>query len=120
VLRFLQDDNRPFVQYLFAQAAAYMLAQQVFYRFELAPFAKLDLTFRFDETRLKDRPVLPEYYGDYFSIDLANQTFTDSILMTTVRMLRVTDAGVSTPELRETLERFERDNLPSNVRAQWQ
>jgi len=119
-LRFLQNDQRPLFQYLAALAAAYLITQGVFFHFKLAPFANVYVRLQLDERRLADQHglVLPQYYEDRLTVDLAVESFTEAFLLTTVRMLRATGATQTTEFVRELLERFERDNV-RELRTLW-
>lgn len=117
-LRFLQNDNKPIFQFYTALGAGYILAQKVFYRLELSPFARASIMFRLDGRRLKESPVLPNYYHDSTLLDLAVESYTEAFIATTLRMYRTTDIHMAAKDTREELERFESDHI-KDLRSQW-
>ena len=74
--------------------------------------------FRLDGRRLKESPVLPNYYHDSTLLDLAVESYTEAFIATTLRMYRTTDIHMAAKDTREELERFESDHI-KDLRSQW-
>lgn len=117
-LRFLQNDSDPLFQYVAALGAGYLLTQKVFLYLRLTTLVSLSLLFHLDERRLNFRPSLANYYRDYFDFDLAQHSFADSFLETTLKLYRAGGISITRSRVSELLTDFASRHI-GDLRSQW-